>query len=336
MTTSPILPSEKATLLRDRLATFAGTSKEQDGYTLFLDAAPALITNADGAIVGIDAMVRLFQNGNELPVDPHRICINPPLQVVTAPARYNQSGEMTRDRAVRLDPEAAYWEWLWANVLEVSNPKGWRTKGTVTTVFSDASDGSITSSSTTYSTARAGSSLTPSTTSAAETVGQNRAASTRFCFEGFVSFDTSSIPDTDTVSDAVLSIYGAGDSSTTDFTMNARTSNWGATLTTGDWVAGASLSGLTLLATYSTASGWSAVAYNDFSSGVNMPAAIDKAGITYILLSSSRHEAGNDPAGNEFVNWYAAEQAGTTQDPKLTVTHAVPATVKNLALLGVG
>jgi hypothetical protein len=191
---------------------------------------------------------------------------------------------------------------------------------TTTVVYGDTSDGYIWGQNATYSTAR---STATAASSGSPQVGQSKPSS-YVCREGFVAYDTSSIPSGDTVSDAVLAVYGGADWSTTDFILRASVVDWGATLTTADWVAGASLAGLTVHASYNTASGWPTNAYTSLTSAAGLPAAVVKgAGAwTRFILWSSRHEAGDTPTGNEFVSFYYAEQAGTTYDPKLTVTHA--------------
>jgi hypothetical protein len=158
--------------------------------------------------------------------------------------------------------------------------------------------------------------------------------STYFCYEGFVQFDTSTINDTDSVSDAVLSLWGNTDSTTTDFTMQARIHDWGATLATTDHVPGSQLSTKTLLATFNT-SGFSTAGYNDFTSNSNFASNVTVTGVTYILVNSDRHMNANTPTGEERLQVKTANTAGTTNDPKLTVTHAA-ATARHRMLIGVG
>lgn len=205
---------------------------------------------------------------------------------------------------------------------------------TTYTIFSDAADGSITSSNAVYLTARSGSGLLADAGAAVAQVGQV-VVGDYFCKEIFLSWDTSPINDAETISSALISLYGSANDSTADFTFNIRSFDWGATLTTADWVAGASLSGNTLLASHSTASGWSLVAYNDFTSQAGLLTAINKTGSTRAIGASSRQEAGDVPTTDERVTFYSADQAGTTQDPKLVV-EASSAANKSMGLLGVG
>lgn len=199
---------------------------------------------------------------------------------------------------------------------------------TIDTFYSESADGFIESShSTTYSTARSGggSKVAP-TTEVYLQVGQNYIGGFGYyLYETFLSFDTSTIPDSAIISSVTLSLHGGDyvDQSTTDFTIEARTYDWGASLTTADWVAGADLTSNTLLASRST-SGWSTSAYNDLTeNGSNFVSAINKTGITRIILCSSRTKDGNTPTGAEYVNLGASEKSGTSNDPKLSVTYVL-------------
>lgn len=186
------------------------------------------------------------------------------------------------------------------------------------TIYSDTADGYLESFDATYATARAGSgSINVDTTSTSIYVGQ--LSGTYYCIESFVSFDTSSV--VGVVSSATLSLYGKDDGSATDFTMTAATRDWGATLTTGDFVAGASLSGLTTVATFAT-SGFSIAGYNVFTSTGSFLSAINIGGTTRLIVYSSRHSGNNTPTGNEYVGCYSADQTGTTNDPRLVVVAA--------------
>lgn len=188
------------------------------------------------------------------------------------------------------------------------------------TVYSTTADGLLESNHGTYSTARAGANLAANTTGTIQANGQREFFNYRI-YEFFVGFDTSAIPDGATVSSATVSLYGQSDSSSTDFTSQARLKDWGGTLTTADYVAGADLSSLTLLATHATSGGWSTSAYNDYTSDANFPSNVSKTGTTYIMFSSDRTSAGTSPsiAGSEFVDAYTADDSGTTRDPKLVV-----------------
>ena len=293
--------------------------------TLHLDAEPALIVNKMGAVVGIDAMVRLFSaQGDELPVDPHRVCINPPTQIVVKDTEHDAAGNVVNERILRPAPEEAYWEWLWQSVTEVPNERGWRTRGTVTTVFATApgGEGAVGSSSTVYATARTGGTLGGLTR---HNVGQDLQVADYFTLEAFCIFDTSAIDDADTVSGVVLSIDGRTDNSVTDFVVTAASTAYnGGPVVTSDFVSGADLAALTTYATFDS-SGYSST-YNAFTSaGAAFNSAINKTGNTVLMLYSDRHSAGTTPTGGESITFEDADAAGTTADPKLDITHEAAA-----------
>jgi len=181
----------------------------------------------------------------------------------------------------------------------------------------DANDGRIKSTDNTYSVAAAGGTLSSSAT-ATLNVGQDFNDPTYECFEAFVKFDTSAIG-TDSISAAVLSLYGLTNGSGPDPDMEARSHDWGATLTDADWVAAADLSGKTRLGVFDGT--FSTVAYNDFTSDAAFLTEINKTGITYIIVNSDRHRAQTTSVNNEYYFCQESENAGETQDPKLVVTH---------------
>jgi hypothetical protein len=171
----------------------------------------------------------------------------------------------------------------------------------------------IYSKSGTYSSARSG---TGQTLDSALNVGQLYIATFYYCFESFIGFTTSSV--LGTVSSATLSAYLFQDNSTTDFTVYARLRDFGSgAVTTGDWVAGASLSALTQLASKGTSGIGSTNAYKTFTSS-NLASNINTSGDTRIILTSSRHEGNNTPTGNEYVSFTLA--TGSANAPYLSIT----------------
>lgn len=187
------------------------------------------------------------------------------------------------------------------------------------TVYADSADGQIYSTDATYSTARTGAGLAASGVGTVLTVGQQTGY---YLYESFVSFDTSSIVDTATVTAADLSLVVAGSGLNTNFTCEARLKNWGAGVTTADWVAGGSLSALTRVATKTSASGaTTGTRYSFTEDGTNFVNNVSLTGTTYLILVSDRLVAGNAPTNNEYISWKSSETAGTTDDPKLVVTY---------------
>lgn len=275
-----------------------------------------------------------------VPTDPwgHFRFGNPPFRVPDGTTRLvtlEDGTQVERDN-FKEDPLAAAQIALWETVLwwagrtdyatqEGGFPTGPYPPGMTTdTFYGIEGDGRLYNLDSVYANARA-SADTVSTT-ATERIGQvyNSAGGTYACYELFVAFNTSTIVDTAVVSAATLSMDGAGDSSTTDFTAQVRPKVWTPSgLTTADFVAGADLSSLTLLATWASSSYSSG--YNNFSSEAAFNSAINKTGNTELLIHSDRHAAGTTPSGNEYVLFTMANETGTTTDPKLVVTYTVPA-----------
>jgi hypothetical protein len=285
---------------KDRLARPLG-----DGH-LVVDREPELIYGPDGDVVGVDAWVRQFDRaGREVRIDPHRRVINPPTV---------HEGES--------DPAEAFYRVVEDSVLTTPNARGWRTRGTVSTVFAGSADGSLYSTSTTYSTARSGTALLSDNSSNELSVGQYFFSPDYGCYETFLSFDTSAIGGGVTAVELALRL--TVDQSDTDFTIEARESAWTAGgLTTADWVAGASLGGLTLLASLNSSGIGATGSYKTFTSQAAFLTATGMGtGTVAMLLCSSRHRGNNTPSGFEDVTFNSADASGTTQDPKLTITHA--------------
>lgn len=295
----------------------------ESGLRLVVRREPDYILDADGEVVGVDAWVQLFDGDRELPIDPHRRIINPP-NIPRPEGR----------RATALDPLAAFWQVVWDSVLEIPNESGWRTRGTVTTVFANAAGvlldcNHVVSVNATYATARSGSGLTMETTAGLELfVGQRKISAGNYvCWEAFMEFDTSAITDTDVVSDVALGLYVTTDTSAIDFVVEARDKSWGADVGTSDWVAGASLGSQTLLATLDTNGLGSTFAYKTFTAD---PAFLTitnmKTGTVQIMLNTNDLRNGDAPAEGitERIGFSPSTVSGTAEDPKLTITHAVP------------
>lgn len=186
-------------------------------------------------------------------------------------------------------------------------------------IYADAADGYVYAESTVYNTARAGSGTKTAVAGNVEIdVGQYKSTTTYYVYEGFLSFDTSSV--TGLPTSATLSVYVFDDGATSaEFTMNARAYDWGASLTTADFVAGASLSGSALRATLAT-SGITNNAYNDFTSESTFHSNVSNP--VRLILSSSRTEAGTSDATNgysDYIGFRSTDQTGTSNDPKLTI-----------------
>ena len=321
----------------------AGFTATRGLQRLVFDDLPRIVLDKKGQVWGVEVYVRLFEGLREVPIDGHRIIGNPPLTpranltyeegtLDPVDARFVGGGRIvghlerraTKGVAYRRivgapDPEAALIEAIWDSIDLTPNAKGWRTRGTVTTVFATAPGGAgtVRSSNATYATARTGGTFTTPDTHIA---GQTFVSPDYRCYEGFLIFNTSGIPDTDTVSAVTASLDGFSNSSATDFISGLAASAYnGGPVVTGDWVSGAAIP-TPELATWNS-SGYVA-GYNAFTETADFKDAINKTGNTALIFYSQRHRDATVPSGNEFVNFVDADAAGTGDDPKLDITHA--------------
>ena len=159
----------------------------------------------------------------------------------------------------------------------------------------------------------------------------------------FFLFDTSTITDTDVISAATLSLFGSTITNTytgTDEELNiyASTPASDTDLVTADY----DQVGTTAFSTGIPAGSFSTTAYNDFALNASGLAAISTTGISKFGARGGVYDVPNSTPtwgsgqSQDFIGFFA-DQTGTTNDPKLVVTHAAPtATNNNLLLLGVG
>jgi hypothetical protein len=140
--------------------------------------------------------------------------------------------------------------------------------------------------------------------------------------EAFEQWDTSGIG-TDIISSAVLALYSSGYAYTG--TIQARAYDWGTGLTTGDWVPGANLSALTLVAHLVNPAAYYYQNYTDDALAAN----INKTGSTRLILVTANLVAGTPDTA--YGSYHGA--TGTAYDPKLTITHA-PASTAYTATAG--
>ena len=148
-----------------------------------------------------------------------------------------------------------------------------------------------------------------------------------------ITFDTSSIPDTDTIESAVLSIFGTGKADPTTNTPNLDI-YISTPANTNDLVAGdyAQLGSTSQTGSPITYANWSTIAYNDFTFSATGRGNISKTGISKFGARNANYDvAAAAPTwasgGNTtYLRGYTADQAGTANDPKLVVVHSAAAT----------
>jgi hypothetical protein len=209
---------------------------------------------------------------------------------------------------------------------------------TVTTIFASTNDGEVLSSNVFYGSARDGSSLVADSTAIIERVGQLIFSGSYLVFQSFIDFDTSAITDTDRIDDIQLQMFLETDFTTTNFECRVADFNWGPSVLTSDFRSGAQLDALdpgSVVATRTMYTGASDV-YVTFSSQAAFKTVTNiKTGtVKLILYSFEQVGLGSAPAGNEFSEWSSADVAGTTEDPKLVITHSIPSTFHTEVPLG--
>lgn len=156
-----------------------------------------------------------------------------------------------------------------------------------------------------YATARS----TGSSTIAGEArAGQRLNTGVYQVYCGLLEFDTSSIPAGATVTSWTLRPYIFQNDSVQDFTLEAYISDYGASITSADFVAGGSLSGLTKVATL-------AITTQDDTqltmTTIDPAVGITVNGITRFLLSSDRVAANTTPTVHEYVSLDCDNTYGT-------------------------
>ena len=192
-----------------------------------------------------------------------------------------------------------------------------------TTVYAGTNDGYLTSVHATYATARSGGTLSVTNAGVDLWIDQyNGSPYELYC--AYLEFDTSGIPDTDVVSAARLYLYPEttfGPIFGSPGALEAYAYDWGGgTLTTADWVAGASVSGLTKLASIAAGS-FTAGAYRQLTSEAAFAAAINKTGTTYLYVTFADFRLGTVPTTEDGYGMYTANKQGTYA-PKLEIDHA--------------
>mgnify|MGYP007031183291 CR=1 FL=1 len=167
---------------------------------------------------------------------------------------------------------------------------------------------------------------------------QNFAGGTTYrVFRSLAGFDTSSIPDTATITSATLSVYANGSAiSDTDndkvniYAYDAPSSATAITNTDFNKTHfGATWSTEIDITSWNTGDGVA----NDFVLNSTGLTGISKTGVTWIGAKTSQDESSTTPTGGNSVVIYNADQAGTSTDPTLVVNYSGGG--GGLALLGV-
>jgi hypothetical protein len=141
-------------------------------------------------------------------------------------------------------------------------------------------------------------------------------------------FDTSIIPDADSIDSGEISFYGfAGKSDifSQSWVVCNSNPNFNTFLATSDY----SNLGLTeLSSTRITNASWNDGAYNDFTLNSAGLTAIDATGVSKFGSCMSGDFDDSEPAWqndlSDYMSCYMADEPGTSKDPKLVITHTAP------------
>ena len=177
-------------------------------------------------------------------------------------------------------------------------------------IYADANDGHIQSSNASYSTAVAGSGLTMVNTATTVRVGQGKSTSAYWIYQGFFSFDTSVIADSEEIVDATLNAhFGYSASQKVWWDIEFREHNWTAPLTTAEWKSVSTLATYPVRASFdimTPSSTYRTVA----TGGDSLMSSISKTAPMKFVAVSSRHVAGNVPTGVEEMNIWGGNSTG--------------------------
>ena len=356
----PIPANEKANFKAAEIAklNFAKYTDSTTGITV--EIKDSKINQIDG---GIELYARAFKGVNQLGLgkegktewERFRV-FNPPILVDDSNGTIIRTWEdpITKEiktRKLREDPLAATQSTL-AHTIKVSSKDGTNiVKGsfgnTTSTFYPDAGigGGNVTMDAqvgnisnynpgTAWADIRSTVQASPDVNGTAATIEMTNiqsstvASTWRGLYRGFANFDSSSIPDTDTIDTATLSFYGTAKSDDLAITPNVDiyTQN---TASNNDIV---SADFTTFTFTSQTGSpityaNWSTTGYNDFTFNATGRGNISKTGVSKFGTANAGYDAANSAPtwGSGLISGVtasSADVAGTTQDPKLVVVHS--------------
>jgi len=172
--------------------------------------------------------------------------------------------------------------------------RGWSTL----TKSQETNGGYASSQNATYNTARSGGGTLAATNAPATALfGQSLIGGVYTYYLAYLDFDTSAIPDTAEVLSVALGVYATVASpGETAAAVQARLYDFGATVTTADMIAGASLAALPLLATADATLWQNAPVAVPFTSEALFATNINRTGNTRIVLCTDAQVVGTAPA----------------------------------------
>lgn len=181
---------------------------------------------------------------------------------------------------------------------------------TVNIVYANSADGYLTSHSTSFATALDGANKTADTSGTTVKCGTSKTGSTYYAYEAFESFTLVFDEDTEHVTSGHVKLYAYASGGTE--ALELRAFNWGASLTTSDWVTRASLTSVT---EYAEIGSVAAAAGTYVAGGDDLLDAIRDSGTVYVVGCTTNQRT--TTYTGQTVTWSAAEASGTTNDPAL-------------------
>jgi len=211
-----------------------------------------------------------------------------------------------------------------------------RTAHAQTTYYPNTTNGdgwgrSLNAGGTTWATLRstAGSNASPADTSLYGGFSDSTSNNFVQIYRTILMFDTSAIPDTDTIDSAVFSIKGLAKASNagTNLNYNIYTATTISDTTLQDSDFTLTGFGTTALATAITHTNMSASAYNNFTFNVSGRGAISKTGVSKFglllendITNSAPSSDGDSTADNDRIEFASADTTGTASDPYMSIT----------------
>lgn len=196
-----------------------------------------------------------------------------------------------------------------------------------TTNFSPATSGEgyVGNNGATFSTVQSAGTGNDSNTSYAYAVieGNRLNAGTYYIYRGFLPFDTSSIPDTDTIDSAVFHFFSDGNTPavTTDtYCLVESTQASNTALTTSDFSAVGSTS-------YGSVAYAGGVVGTEYIITLNAAglSAISKTGYTKLAIRECTHDLGNvAPTQDSYISYASQDHTTSGYRPYLAVTYSTP------------
>jgi hypothetical protein len=147
---------------------------------------------------------------------------------------------------------------------------------------------------------------------------------------GILMFDTASLPDDDTISAGVVSIYGQAKVDGLSITPSLNLYSVNTASETGITATDYAQFGSTEYSTDISYSSWSTSAYNAFTLNATGIAAIDVSGKSKFGARDTKYDVTGTPpswSSSQLTSFtcYFVEETGTANDPKLVVTHEAAA-----------